>query len=316
MRALLCLILMAAFVTACSPTAEDHLMTDWPEIRDVWDFNDPAASEVRFRELAAQADAAGDETFRAEALTQVARTFSLRNQFGDANDVLDEVEGGPAARHPRVQVRLLLERGRTLNSGGDGEAALALFEQAIPIARDTGEHFLAGDAIHMAAIAADIEGEAHWIQVLEDYIASDPNEGSIYWRGAMHNNMGWSYFYADRFEEAAEEFRQSGAAYAAMDGQRFQALIADYALGRALYAQGRAQEALALQEAAYAALDSELDMQDEFVAAEIALIRAELGDNEGAQPFARLAYDKLSTQGWFAESEADRLEALRVLAGD
>lgn len=315
MRALVISIIIACLIAACSPQAEEPQMTDWPEIREVWDFGDPAASETQFRDLAAQAEVAGDEVFHAEAMTQVARTFSLLRQFEDANAVLDQVEAGPAADHPRVQVRVLLERGRTLNSGGDASAALALFEEAVPIALEADEYFLAGDAIHMAGIAADTEGEEHWMQVLEDNIARVPDDGLLYWRGPMHNNLGWTYFFADRFADAVEEFRASGSAYAAQDGKRMEALLAGYGEGRSLRNLERCSDALTILMASYSAIQEEFQLQDEYLAEEIALCHAALGDEEAAQPWAQLSYDAFVAQDWFVESESARLEVLRVLAG-
>ncbi len=291
-------------------------MTPWPDLREVWDFSDPAVSETRFRQLAAEAESAGDDVFSAEALSQVARTFSLRNQFGDANDLLDAVEAMSAAHHPRVAVRLLLERGRNFNSSGDAEAALVLFESAVPIAAEAGEHFLAGDAMHMAAIAADIAGEERWLQRLSDYIAREPHDGSRYWLGPMHNNLGWSYFFADQLDDAAAQFRLSGIAYAATPDKHMETLIADYALGRVLRVQGNCAEALVLQESAFRAIAAEFDVQDEYLAEEAALCAAELGDRDRAKAWAQIAYASFAAQDWFMESEADRLEALRVLSED
>lgn len=290
-------------------------MTDWPEIREVWDFTDPAASETRFRELAAEAEAAGDDAFAAEAMTQVARTFSLRRQFGDANEVLDAVEAGPAADAPCVRTRVLLERGRTHNSGGDAEAALPLFEEAVSVARGAGEEFLAGDAMHMAGIAADLESEERWLHQLRDYVVQGA-EGARYWLGPMHNNLGWTYFFEDRFTDAEQQFRFSREAYASQDGKRMEVLIADYAIGRALRAQSRCREALLVLEPAYVAMEEEFEIEDEYMAEEIALCRADQGDREGAREFARIAHEKFAAQGWFLADEAERLEALRALAED
>jgi hypothetical protein len=58
------------------------------DIDSFWEYSDPAASESRFR--GALAAASADE--RLELLTQVARTYSLRKQFGQAHALLDEVE--------------------------------------------------------------------------------------------------------------------------------------------------------------------------------------------------------------------------------
>ena len=307
-------------LVACgdTPSANDEgteQMAELTPIRDVWNFGDPAASEEAFRALAAEAEAAGNDTYAAEAMTQVARTFSLRGEFDQANAILDVVDEGPQGSVPVVRVRSLLERGRTLNSGGDRVAALPLFEEAYEIAAANGEDFLAGDALHMAGIAADIDGERQWVGVLSDFVEGDPVNPATYWFGAMHNNLGWSYMSADRFEEALTEFQASRDAYAAMDGKRYETLIADYSVGQAMRRLGRCEAALPLQEQTFEAIRTEFEQDDEYVAEEIALCRAALGDTDGAREPAALAFEKFSAQSWFVESEADRLEALRELAG-
>ena len=47
------------------------------DIDSFWEYSDPAASEARFR--AALSSAQGDD--RLELLTQIARTYSLRQRF-------------------------------------------------------------------------------------------------------------------------------------------------------------------------------------------------------------------------------------------
>ena len=89
----------------------------------LWDFDDPAASEGRFRERLATAE--GDE--RLELLTQVARAQGLQRRFDDAHRTLDKVERAIGTAAPRVRVRLLLERGRAYRSGGSAQRAIPPF---------------------------------------------------------------------------------------------------------------------------------------------------------------------------------------------
>jgi len=313
--------LFAVGLSACgdkATTAEEGAtqMSDLAAIRDVWDFNDPAGSETRFRELAAEAEAQGNGSYAAEAMTQVARTFSLRGEMDQANAILDDVDAGPYADVPVVRVRSLLERGRTLNSSGRADAALPLFEEAYEVAAANSEDFLAGDAIHMAGIASDIDGERNWVGVLVDFVASHPDSPATYWFGAVHNNLGWSYMTAERFEEALAEFQASRNAYAAMPDKRYETLIADYSVGQAMRQLGRCEAALPLQEQTFEAIRNEFDTEDEYVAEEIALCRVALGDTDGAREPAALAYSKFSQDSWFVENEADRLEVLRELSGN
>ena len=79
-------------------------MTDPAEL---WDFDDPAASEHRFREAAVGSD-------RAVMLTQVARALGLQEAYDAGHALLDEVAvatprgrgPGPAAARARPAAAL------------------------------------------------------------------------------------------------------------------------------------------------------------------------------------------------------------------
>src|SRR5438045_2909088 len=96
------------------------------DIDSFWEYTDPAVSEERFR--AALISAYGDQ--RLELLTQIARTYGLRQRFSEAQDLLNLVEEQLAHAGPRPRVRYLLERGRAFNSSGDKEQARRLFVEA------------------------------------------------------------------------------------------------------------------------------------------------------------------------------------------
>lgn len=66
-------------------------MSTGPELRDLWDFDDPAGSEERFR-VAAGADT--DAVQRELALTQVARALGLQDRFSKGHEVLDAPRSG------------------------------------------------------------------------------------------------------------------------------------------------------------------------------------------------------------------------------
>src|SRR6185437_12328173 len=118
------------------------------DVDSLWEYSDPAASEARFR--AELATAKGDD--RLELLTQVARTYSLRNRFMEAHRILDDVQPRLAHAGPRPRIRYLLERGLTFISDGAPERARPFFLEAFERARKAKEAGLAVDAAHMVAI--------------------------------------------------------------------------------------------------------------------------------------------------------------------
>ena len=165
-------------------------MTD--PLRPLWDFDDLDATEARFRAL------------RAEALTQLARVQGLREDYAGGDRLLDEVD----EEDPRVRIRIELERGRLRRSSGDPAAALPHFERAFDAAVEAGEDWLAGDAAHMAALAApDREGFVGWTN--RGLELADRTEAASYWAGPLLNNLGWEYFDAEDYEQALDAFERA-----------------------------------------------------------------------------------------------------------
>jgi tetratricopeptide (TPR) repeat protein len=165
-------------------------------LRPLWDFDDLAVSEQRFR---AQLEQESSASRRAEVLTQLARVEGLRGDFAGCAKLLDEAEP-LAGTDPCANVRLELERGRMLRSSGDPEAAFPLFQVAFARAIETNERYLAGDAAHMCAISVeDIALQEEWTQRGLD-------EGDSYWAGPLYNNLGVAYSEAGDHERALELF--------------------------------------------------------------------------------------------------------------
>src|SRR5438445_4980675 len=130
-------------------------------LRPLWDFDDLDATEHRFR---AQLEQEGTDERRAEVMTQLARVLGLREQFAEGDRLIDEA-GALAGASAVARTRILLERGRLRRSSGDVSSALPLFESAFEAASQAGEHFLAADAAHMAALAApDRQGMLTWTE--------------------------------------------------------------------------------------------------------------------------------------------------------
>lgn len=161
-------------------------------LRPYWDFDDLDATEARFHAL------------RAEALTQLARVQGLREDYEGGDRLLDEVVESDA----RVRIRVDLERGRLRRSSGDKEAALPLFERAFAAAVEAGEDWLAGDAAHMAALAApDRDAFVAWTERGLELAERSP--AAAYWSGPLLNNLGWEHFDAEEYEQALAVFERA-----------------------------------------------------------------------------------------------------------
>jgi tetratricopeptide (TPR) repeat protein len=279
--------------------------------RSLWDFDDPAASEARFRAAADAAEAAGDPAAADEARTQLARALGLQDRFLEGHVVLDGVD----AAHPaddRVRVRSRLERGRLFRSGGDLPASMAPFEGAWELARALGEDGLAVDAAHMLAIVDAPPGEMTWHQRAIDLADTSPRPDARRWRGSLWNNIGWARFEAGDLDGALDAFETAVSARRQQD-QPKELRIAEWCVARCLRALGRPAEALAIQERLVAETAAAGDPEDGYMSEEIGECLLLLGRSDEARPFFGRAAELLGADAHLAEHEPERIERLRQL---
>ena len=281
-------------------------MTD--PLRALWDFHDLDATERRFRErLAREPSAAG----QAEILTQLARVEGLRGDFDAGERLIEEavaLAAGSASAHARID----LEHGRLRRSAGSPEAALPLFESAFARALDGDRSFLAADAAHMCALAAPgrdgfVEWTSRGIELAEEH------EEASYWAGPLLNNLGWEYFQAGDLELALDAFERALRARERDPGNAEGLALARYAVGKALRALGRPEEAIPLLEEAVAWAEGE-GTPDGWYHEELAEEYAAVGRTEEARAQARLAIPLLEEADASFAGDADRPSRLRALA--
>lgn len=286
----------------------------------MWDFDDPAASEARFRSAIGESIELAQQ---AELRTQLARAQALQRQFDKAHGTLNEVErslhsheGDPA--FDEVRVRLPLERGRVFNSSGEKENALPLFERAWNAARENGNDHLAVDAAHMVAIVhgsqqrsdAAMQWNRHALELAE----SSEQARARQWRGSLHNNIGWTLHSSGRFEEALRHFEQALDARLEQ-GKPSEIRIARWSIARCLRSLGRLERALDIQRAIAEELRLSGAPPDGFVDEELGECLLALGHADAAQPHFAAAHALLSKDPWLVESEPHRIERLARLAG-
>lgn len=283
-------------------------MTD--RMRPLLDFDALDVSENRFRtQLALESSDEG----RAEVLTQLARVEGLRGDFEAGERLVQEAEAF-AGSSERAAVRIDLERGRILRSGGNLEAALPLFVAACERGETADELYLAGDAAHMAALAAGSrEGMREWTQ--RGIALAQSGDGSArYWLGPLLNNLGWDQFDAGEFTVALETFRQALAERERDPESRAEIEIARYAVAKALRALGRGEEAVAELEQAVAWAETE-GKPDGWFHEELAESYAALGRSSDAREQAQLALPLLLEGDPAFDSDEERVARLRELAG-
>jgi tetratricopeptide (TPR) repeat protein len=264
----------------------------------VWDFDDLDSSETRFRTLLDGEDVAGD---RAGILTQLARIEGLRRRFAAGELLLAQAEALGGA-----DGWVLVERGRLTRSRGDTTAALPLFEAAFELAREQGDEFLAGDAVHMTALVGDAEAwTARGIQLAR----SSDDTAARYWLGPLLSNLGWTRYESGDFSGALTAFEEALRVRADESDRPYPRELARYAVGKTLRALGRLEEATAQRELAVAwAAAAGIEMP--YVHEELAECYAADGRPDAARAQATRALKLLHE----AEEPAARIERLRLLS--
>ena len=286
-------------------------MTNPPDFMTLWDYQDPAASAERFHALLPEARAA-DLQYELELLTQIARTHSLRRQFAEAHQLLDELEPRLTTATPRARLRALLERGRTFNSAGDKASARTLFEQAWQLGLKQGEDHLAIDAAHMVAIAAPLEEQSRWHQLAMTLAERSQDERARDWLPSLYNNQGWTLFELGRLAEARAS-QQKCLAWHEQHNNQAKAFIARWSLTRLTRAQGLHEQAMGELKQLQADMAAAKAPEDGYLFEELGENALALDDPATAEYFAR-AWFLLSQDGWLQANEAERLARLKRLA--
>lgn len=285
-------------------------MAELPDLDSLWDYQDPARTEARMRELMAQAKRAGDRAYLAALLTQIARAQGLRGNFEGGHATLDQAEP-MAAGTTAPRIRLMLERGRLHNSAGDPAAARVHFAQAWQTGRDSMEDALAVDAAHMLAIVSQGEEALQWNTTALELAESSADPRARRWRAPLLNNLGWAYLDRGDFESARACFQRAVPLREAAGDAR-ELRIARWCVARSLRSLGRVEEALRQQRDL---LETSQAQPDGYVSEEIGECLQLLGRQAEARPHFAEAFRLLSGDSGLAKTEPERLSRLRELAG-
>lgn len=277
----------------------------------LWDYDDPAATERRFRELLPRAEQGDDRSWHAQLLTQIARAQGLQRNFADAHATLDRVEALLTPELSTARIRYLLERGRVFNSSGQAERAGPLFQAAFDLAQREQQDFYAVDALHMLAIVAPPAEQIEWNLRALTLAEQSHQPRARGWLGSLYNNIGWTHHAAGRYQQALDMF-QSALCERQAAGRAGQIRIARWCVARAQRSLGQLQVALATQRELLAELEA-VGENDGYVLEELAENLLAQGQPGAAQPYFALAYATLSQDAWLLEQEPARIERLKLL---
>jgi tetratricopeptide (TPR) repeat protein len=228
----------------------------------LWDFDDPAGSERRFRGAADIAEGAD----RLVLLTQVARALGLQERYDEGHALLDDL----TLNDDEVAARVSLERGRLLRSAGDPEAARPHFDAAERSAAEAGLDGLRIDAIHMQALVADPADRLAVNERALEIVAQSGDPAARNWDASLLNNIGMVHAEADDFAAALAVFEQALAARE-RQGDPEGIRVARWMVAWALRNLGHHADALTMQREIKAELDAE-GRTDPFVDEELELL--------------------------------------------
>jgi len=279
-----------------------------PDFTKLWNFNDPAATEKKFREILPRAEASHDTSYLAQLLTQIARTEGLQSHFDKAHATLDRVEKMLTPDMKLARVRYLLERGRVFNSSEHPDKALPLFHQADELAESINEMGLAIDAVHMVAIAEpDPKQQVEWN--LKGIAMTESDSRWVGWQRAFFNNIGESYLLLKDYKSAALYFHKLSVIQQEKDGGANIYTIKDEA--KALRLGGHPEKSLKMIEPVFKKLQSE-KQDDGYIREELAEALYASGKKEEAKPHFLKAYELLSKDDWYLKH--GNIERLKDLA--
>jgi tetratricopeptide (TPR) repeat protein len=294
-------------------------MESLPDIDGLWNYEDPAGTERRLRDLlecarATSPDRTAPESagFIAEILTQVARAQGLQGRFEDAHHSLNEAEALADRGTLRARIRVLLERGRLFNSSGKRAEACPLFLQAYETARDAGEANDAVDAAHMLGIAEHPERQLEWSLSALDLAEKSADPRTRKWLHVLYNNIGWTYHDLGKYEPALEMF-QKALRSREQQGVVKPVRIAKWSVARTLRSLGRTEGALAIQRALLSEWEQD-GQKDGYVYEEIAECLLALGRAEEARPYFAAVHAELSRNEWLVAHEPARLARFLALS--
>jgi tetratricopeptide (TPR) repeat protein len=279
----------------------------------MWNYDNPSATEARFRELIPVARESGDANYYAELLTQVARSQGLQRKFGEAQVTLDSAYEAIEDERSVGMARYLLERGRVCNSSGEPEVSRGYFLKAHDLASDIGADFYAIDALHMLGIVDPPEKQMEWNLKALDLAEKSVDERARKWRGSLYNNIGWTYHDVGEYDKALSMFEKSLAFREEQDDSAG-VLIARWTIARTNRSLGNVEEALEMQLRLEKNVEEYGLPPDGYVYEEIGECLLLLGRAEEAGEYFGLAHAVLSADPYIVANEPDRLRRLEELS--
>jgi len=260
------------------------------DISNLWDFSKPELSEERFR--AAISSASPDNALILK--TQIARTYGIRKEFSQAQQILADIESQIQNAGIEAKVYYFLELGRTFSSvthppesqtAEVREQARSAYMQAFDHAQEGNLDGLAIDALHMMTVVdTQPENQVEWNRKAIALMQASSQKEAKKWEGSLRNNLGYAYYLLERYDAALAEFKLALAARE-RNGDPQTIRIAHWMVAWTLRALGQLNEAIEIQ----LRLEKECDEAgepDPYVFEELELLYQAVNNKEKADFYA------------------------------
>ena len=284
--------------------------TELHDFDSLWNYSDPVSTEKKFRELLTVAVESEDRSYRAELLTQIARTQGMQRNFEGAHKTLDMVEKMLTNDLVVANIRYLLERGRTTNSSGNREESIPIFLQAWDQSLSSGQDYWGVDVAHMLGIVMPPEKQLYWNGEAIKLAERSTDTRAKRWLGSLYNNTGWSYFELNDYVTAMGYFEKALLWHIERENT-YQIQIARWTIARTYRATGKVEKALEIQHALEREISKLGDDPDGYVFEELAECYYLQNNKKEAQRYFILAYEHLSKDSWLQANELERLNRLK-----
>jgi tetratricopeptide (TPR) repeat protein len=278
----------------------------------LWDYDKPDITEEKFKEILNNTDI-NDDGYKAELLTQIARTQALQLKFDEAHKTLNDALTHIKAEDAKAHVRYLLERGRVFNSSKQQGKAKPLFWEAYKFALKNNMDYYAIDAAHMMGIVEKAEDSLKWNEIAISIAEASTDERSKKWLGSLYNNTAWTFHDMGQYDKALELFERNVIWHEERNSKK-PLIIAKWSVARTFRSLNKIEEALKMQ---LKLVDQIIEMgldQDGYVFEEIGECLLLLGKKEESKGYFKSAYELLSKDIWLAENEKERIERMKKLS--
>lgn len=293
-------------------------MSQFPDVDGFWGLENPTAVEAAIcRRLPAQ-DSDEWSLEAIEALTQLARFKSQKNELKEAKALLTQattlLSTRPTDTRKKAEMRLELELGRWFSLSMNPKKAEEHFLKAWETAKREGQSFFATEAAVLLSLVQPPKLQLEWFLKALKTAESSPVDSGQLWLPQLYMMQGWRSFDGHRFAEALGSFEKAlNQPRAAGDLPQYR--VIQWSVARALRALERNEEALARLQTLHEEMVG-AGVANGYVDLELAECLQRLGKKVDAKAYFGSAHTLMSEDAWYRDNYASDLVRMKRLSRD